>query len=292
MLGYGAAVFFWIARAFGTHLWVNPDGIEWARAKWGFLARMWLKAMEWLAVRTADLIVADSEAVLKHLLKRHGPVTSHAVIAYGAVIPETKPSAKPLSALDLAPSDYYLVVCRIEPENHVREIIRGYLESGSQRPLVIVGDHKATSGYCRALRNEYASFAPRIRFVGPVFDSETLTSLRYHCWTYIHGHSVGGTNPSLLESLACGNIVIAHDNVFNREVATRVARYFNSSNQLAMQLRAVEQYSTEQRQARMSEARERVLSRYSWDQVISEYASLLSPQTVESGSSETRCVRK
>jgi glycosyltransferase involved in cell wall biosynthesis len=271
MLGYGAAPFCLIPRLWGVQVWINPDGLEWARAKWGFIAKSYLRLMEWSSLYTADRIIADAEAIAASLADRHGRVRACTVIRYGCEVIEAPPPASPLSEWDLSPESYYLVVCRLEPENHVLEILQAFQRSRSYRRLIVVGDHLAKTGYVEQLR---AVRDPRIRMIGTVYDRVKLTCLRYHSFAYFHGHSVGGTNPSLLEAMGCGNLIFAHDNPFNRETLGPCGYYYANASELTIAIDCAEQEDTER--ARLREAsRARAREKYRWPDVISRYVELL-----------------
>ncbi|QJD31427.1 DUF1972 domain-containing protein [Methylococcus geothermalis] len=272
MLGYGAAVFCFLPRLWGCKVWLNVDGIEWRRAKWGRVARSYFKIMEFFATRVPDRVIADAEGIRQHLLQRHKRLAPCSVIPYGAPVVECPPDADLLRSWGVVPRGYYLVVCRLEPENHVREIIEGFLASETSHPLLIIGDHSRKSDYVYALRG-YGS--DRVRFLGTIFDLEKLQSLRYHAVAYFHGHSVGGTNPSLLEAMGCGNRVLAHDNCFNREVLGSNGWFFRQADDIPELVRRVEGLSASQ-SAEMSWAvRERVRLHYSWDRIAADYLRLL-----------------
>ena len=289
MLGYGAALFCWLPRLFGTEVWINMDGIEWRRTKYGRLGRLWLRLMEAVAVRTPSRIVADADAVEASLRKRHRRLPPCSVIPYGAPSRDEEPSAAPVRRLGLQPGRYHLVVCRFEPENHVREIIEGYTASRSQRPLVVLGTARADTAYVRALRR-LAGSDERVLLLPPIYDAERLTALRYHACSYLHGHSVGGTNPSLVEALGCGNAVIAHDNPFNREVAGPAALYFDEAADVPNLVERLE--ADERLRSQLGrEARQRQKGRYTWDAVVADYLGLLgvdAEEPVSSGSSAAR----
>lgn len=270
MLGYGSGFFCFIPRLFGGEVWINMDGIEWRRSKWNGLARRWLRWMEGAAVRSADRIVADAEAVLDELQSRHR-VRSASVIPYGAH-PVVEAPEWPLDAFGVTKEGYYLVVCRLEPENHVAEIVEGYLDAAPDYPLVVLGDIDAPTGYAARLREIRD---PRVRFAGTLYDRERLHALRFHARAYFHGHSVGGTNPSLLEALGCGNLVIAHDNPFNREVAGPHAFYFSRPEEIAGSLARIESLSDAERAEQRDGARRRIAERYTWERIADAYLELL-----------------
>ena len=270
MLGYGAAPFCLIPRLWGTEVWINPDGLEWARAKWGFVAKSYFRLMEWRALHAANRIIADAEAIATSLASRHGKLPSCTVIPYGCEVIETPPPAEPLSQWNLVPEGYYLVVCRLEPENHVLEILQAFQRSPSNRQLIVVGNHLTETRYVAQLR---ALQDPRIRMIGTVYDQCKLTCLRYHSFAYIHGHSVGGTNPSLLEAMGCGNLIFAHDNPFNRETLGSCGFYFANAPALTQAIdRAEEEYTELGRLREASKSRAR--ANYRWPDIISRYVAL------------------
>lgn len=267
MLGYHAAFAFWLPRLAGTNFWVNMDGLEWRRSKWSPNAQRYLKTMEALAARFAPHIVADAQGIENYLHRAyphtHGKTR---VIEYGAYPVTTPPDTAPLAEYGLQAGEYYLVVCRLEPENHVREIVEGFVASRSGRRLVVVGDQTTGTPYVVSLL-EHAGDA--VRFVGTIYDQGRLTALRWHCRAYLHGHSVGGTNPSLLESMACGNYVIAHDNPFNREVTAGLCAYFRDAGSLAP---LIERLDSEGVPEGVGAALlERVRSHYNWERIADVY---------------------
>lgn len=271
MLGYGAAPFCAIPRLYGTEVWINPDGLEWARAKWSAAGRAYLRMMEWFAVRVGDRLIADAAAVADSLASRHGALNSCTVIPYGCEVVDTVPCTDPLAEWGLIPESYYLVVCRLEPENHIREIMRAFQQSQSTRELIVVGDHCAPTHYVRELCKVRD---PRIRMIGTVYDQKKLVCLRAHAFGYMHGHSVGGTNPSLLEAMGCGNLVFAHDNPFNRENLGDHGLFFANPDELARAINRMERDDAGRQERRRSLAA-RARASYRWPDVIAKYAELL-----------------
>ena len=271
MLGYGAAPFCLIPRLWGAKVWINPDGLEWARAKWGFVAKSYFRLMEWASLHAANRIIADAHAIAASLASRHGKLQACTVIPYGCEVIETPPPAEPLAEWGLVPGRYYLVVCRLEPENHVLEVLQAFQQSGSNRQLIVVGNHLAGTSYGAQLLSVRD---PRIRMIGTVYDQATLTCLRYYCFAYIHGHSVGGTNPSLLEAMGCGNLIFAHDNPFNRETLGDCGFYFASPKELVRAIDGAKRQDSEL--ARLREAsRSRARAKYRWPEIVARYAALL-----------------
>ncbi|MCL2659479.1 MAG: DUF1972 domain-containing protein [Acidobacteriaceae bacterium] len=271
MLGYGAAPFCLIPRLWGTKVWINPDGLEWERAKWGLVARSYLRLMEWAALHSADHIIADAEAIAASLTARHGKLSNCTVIPYGCDVIDTPPAAELLLSWNLIPRSYYLAVCRLEPENHVLEILQAFQKSRSTKQLIVVGNHLAKSKYVARLREVRDT---RIRMIGTVYDTSKLTCLRYHAFAYLHGHSVGGTNPSLLEAMGCGNLIIAHNNLFNRETVESCGLYFSDIVELSRAINCVEQEEDDYGQLREA-TRSRARNKYNWPDIIKKYIEIL-----------------
>ncbi len=273
MLGYGAAWACWWPRVFGVPVWINVDGLEWARSKWGWGARTYLRCMEWMSTKVATRLIADAEAIAQRFRQNYPSGAPTSFIAYGAeLVPAESVDSSVLANWGLQAHRYMLVVARPEPENHILEIVQGYLLHGGDWPLVVVGDVSGGTPYQRQLK---ALASERVRFVGGIYDVAQLQSLRVHAACYLHGHSVGGTNPSLLEALACGNWVIAHDNPYNREVARDAAEYFNTPEQLARCLDRVVGQGAGLQARRAQHARAIVSEHYTWDGIADAYEVLM-----------------
>lgn len=273
MLGYGTSLFCLMPRLAGARVWMNMDGVEWARAKWGFWGSTWWKMMERVAAwGVPHLMIADAEAIRDFLAARYRSLPPTVVIPYGAEVIEEPPDPAPLAAWGLEPFGYHLVIARFEPENHVREIFEGFAASASPHPLVALGTTRKPNAYTRGL-DAIAEAEPRLILPGAVYD-ERVRALRYYARLYLHGHSVGGTNPSLLEAMVAGNAVLAHDNVFNREVAGDAARYFRTAADVARLIDGLDADDA-QRRALGADARRRVSECYTWEQVADRYEALL-----------------
>jgi glycosyltransferase involved in cell wall biosynthesis len=271
MLGYGSSVFCWLPRMWGAKVWINMDGLEWARGKWGMVARWYLRMAEAIAMWTPDRIIADASAIKENLQSRHHRLPPCDVIPYGSEI-VSNACAEELKRFGVEPGSYYLVVCRFEPENLIREIIEGFLQSETRARLVLVGDHARRSAYVeslRAYRNE------RLLFTGPVYETARIQALRYFCRAYLHGHSVGGTNPSLLEAMGCGNAVIANDNPFNREVLGDAGLFFSTPRDVSGCIGRVDSEPAEVAEMR-TRAAERVKQFYTWERITDYYCELIS----------------
>ena len=272
MLGYGASVFCFIPRLWGSDVWINMDGLEWKRRKWSAVASAYLHLMEALATRTPTRIIADARAIRSDLKERYSISRPCDVIPYGCTVLTEPPDIEPLSNRGLAAGEYYLVVCRFEPENHVAEMIDGFLLSGSNRALVLIGNDKAPTPYVADLLKRKD---PRVRFIGPLYDRVQLQSLRYHCRAFFHGYSVGGTPLSLLEAMGCSNLIVAHENRFNREVLSEGALYFSTPDDLVRIIDNIDSKAINEKGLK-EQTRFRALNFYNWNLITSTYATLLS----------------
>lgn len=204
---------------------VNMDGLEWKRTKYNLFVRNFLKTAEGLAAKHADVLIADSLGIKEHLLKQYDK-PSH-FIPYCADV-FLNPDMNQLERLKLHPNEYYLSIARIEPENNIEIIIKGYLAADKRHPLVIIGNTSTPLG--KRISKKYSD--PHIIFPGAIYDTDLLNNLRHYSLGYFHGHSVGGTNPSLLEAMACGCRIIAHENVFNRTILGHDADYFTDATEI------------------------------------------------------------
>lgn len=204
---------------------VNMDGLEWQRSKYNKPTQRFLQWAESLAVKNADVLIADSKGIQDHLFQRYGKKAAY--IPYGANR-FSNPDDTSLAKYQLRPHRYFLLIARMEPENNVELVIRGYLETNHAYPLLVIGN--ITNGFGSHLVKKYENTT--VRFIDAIYDQSELNNLRHHSALYFHGHTVGGTNPSLLEAMACGCHIAAHDNRFNRAVLQDDAAYFSDANNI------------------------------------------------------------
>lgn len=244
----------------------HVDGLEWKRAKWGDLGRRYYRLGESLAVRWSDELIADATGIADYYTAEFGAPTR--LIAYGAPILDDVASDR-LHELGLEPGGFHLVVARFEPENHVLEIVKGFVASAARLPLVVVGSAPYSDDYTAAIQS---AADDRVRLVGGLWDQALLDQLYAHCLTYLHGHSVGGTNPSLLRAAGAGAFVIAYDVDFNREVVGAHADYFADPQSVASAVIAAESDASWAKARGMGLRRDIV--RYSWDDVADSYERL------------------
>jgi glycosyltransferase involved in cell wall biosynthesis len=248
---------------------VHVDGLEWQRAKWGPVGRRYYLANERLAVRWADELISDAVGIQDYYRERYGAESTF--LAYGAPIIPAADAAR-LAELDLVPGGYHLAVARMEPENHVDVIVQGYRASAATLPLVVVGSVPYPSTHEQTVQT-LAAEDHRIRMLGGVWDQDLLNSLYAGAASYVHGHSVGGTNPSLLRAMGAGAPTLAWEVNFNREVLGDTGRFFATGAALSELLE-----STEADQAaahdRGEAGRLRAMELYRWDTVAVGYEKL------------------
>lgn len=266
----------------GGRLYVNPDGHEWMRGKWPFWVRKYWKLSERLMVKHCDLLICDSKNIQRYIqseYKRYRPQTTF--IAYGADLTPsilTDDDARYVAWLrekGLRPHGYYLIVGRFVPENNFEIMIREFMESKTKRALAIITT--ADDKFLRKLEKRlHFQKDPRIKFVGTVYDQELLKKIREGAWAYIHGHEVGGTNPSLLEALASTEVNLLLDVGFNREVAGDGAVYWSKKvGRLARMIDKVDHMREISRKRLGEKAKGRISGGYDWKRIARKYEELL-----------------
>jgi len=268
--GYNTGVFNFMQRLKGIPNVINMDGIEWSRKRWGVLRQAILYVNERFAALFGDHLIADHPEIHKYLLTR-APARKITTATYGAETFVVAPPTKPVTDLGLTPGEYFTLIARPIPENSILEIVQAYSEKPRGRPLVILGNYdEATDPYHAAIK---AAASPEVKFVGAIY-GETVGILRYHGIGYFHGHTVGGTNPSLVEALAAGNPVFAHDNPYNRWVAQDAAVFFKGKEDLSQLIEEVLQSSSRRRAMHLAAVR-RYNEEFTWDHVAGVYETIL-----------------
>lgn len=258
-----------LLRARGIPVALHMDGLEWKRSKWGARGRAYYRWAEQFGVRSADALIADAPGIADYYADQFGVPTE--LIRYGAPIIESAP-IDGITALGLRPDDYHLVVARFEPENHVLEIVEGYRASGAAAPLVVVGSAPYAAEYTQRIHTAAAG-DPRIRLLGGVFDQDLLDALYFHARTYVHGHSVGGTNPSLLRAMGAGTAVIAWDVNFNRETLDDLGWFFEDASEVERHFTDLE-LDREQVPTLSAAVQARAKDNFRWDDVATAYENL------------------
>ncbi|CAN5330064.1 glycosyltransferase [soil metagenome] len=262
------AVWLPVLRAARVPVATHVDGLEWKRAKWGPAGRRYYRAAETASVRLSDALIADAQGISDYYAAEYGVPST--LISYGAPILTDVASDK-LATFGLEPFGFHLVVARFERENHVDLVVEGYVGSEAGLPLVVVGSAPYADEYTARIR-DLAGDDPRVRLVGGVWDQELLDQLYGNALTYLHGHSVGGTNPSLLRAIGAGTATIAFDVDFNREVLRADGEYFRTPADVAAAVtRAERDVDGEAARGKRLQGR---AGEYDWDEVADGYERL------------------
>ena len=269
VFGYGTAILHGaLLSGRGIPHCVNMDGIEWMRAKWSPAARKWLKINELKAAKYGDVLISDHPEIANSLQQRFGVPSE--MVAYGVDIKTdagTSDARHPI--LDaFAGRPFHLIIARPEPENQIRLLLEGWRASGGGTPVIIVGNFESTD-YGRQLMSDFSE----AHFAGPIYDAAVLDALRARASCYLHGHSVGGTNPSLIEAMAAGALVVAHDNVFNRWVLGDGGLFFEDAEQLGALMRGLP--AAAEREGMIANAHARCREDFMWPQILERYTDIV-----------------
>lgn len=264
-LGYtSSSIWNWLFKK-DIKLCTNMDGLEWKRTKFSKSVSIFLKYAEKLAVNYSDILISDSVGIESYLEKNHGVKSNF--IPYGAH-QFKNPNSDCLKEFNLKPNKYDMLVARIEPENNIKIIIDGFINSKVSRKLVVVGNMNTKLG------KEILSYVTdsRVIFVGYISEIEQLNNIRHYSNIYFHGHTVGGTNPSLLEAMASNAFICAHDNIFNSSILGKDAIYFSDEKSITS---IVNQYDKKDFENSCLSNFKKIESFYSWEKIISDYEKLL-----------------
>lgn len=264
-LGYQSASvsYFFLKPKIGV-LITNMDGLEWKRAKWSKPIQRLTKKFEYWGVIKSDFLVADNIGIQQYLYQTYKKKSFY--IAYPVdIIDSFKEDL--LAQLQAEKKNYFLAIARLEPENNLEIIIEGYIQSGSSKKFLLVGGYQSKYG-----NYLYQKYKNQIIFLGPIYNKDTLDSLRHYASVYFHGHSVGGTNPSLLEAMASKSFIVAHNNEFNKNVLSDGHFYFSNSSEIASIIN--EEINNEVRQTLINKNLEKIKSEFDKDIVVNQYLKL------------------
>ena len=287
-IGPAAAHFQRNIHKLGGRVFVNPDGHEWMRAKWSASVRKYWKISERMMVKHADLLICDSKNIESYIHEeymQYHPKTTF--IAYGA---ETKKAASTdveAALLDwykeknMAPKSYYLVVSRLVPENNYETMIREFMHSRTKRTFALITNSNEDF-YKKLIAKTGFDQDPRIQFMGTVYDRELLMKIRENAYGYLHGHEVGGTNPSLLEAMASTELNMLLNVGFNREVGEDGALYWTREHgNLAALIDKTDQMQEDEIRQLGVKAKQRIASAYSWEHIADLYEALFAADARE-----------
>ncbi len=268
-LGYNTAIFCCLYRLKGHTNLINMDGIEWHRQKWGKVAKIWFWLNERIGCMLGNHLVADHPGIKQHLA-RHTKKSKITTIAYGSNrIDSADPDA--LSSYDLLPEKYAILIARAEPENSILEVVRAWSSKHRGFKLLVIGKYADDHAYQCAVKE---ASSEEVKFPGAIYDQSVVETLRFFARFGIHGHQVGGTNPSLVEALGAGNAILAHDNQFNRWVAGEGGVYFKNNADCEQHIERLCTDDTELRRLKMASLT-RHANYFTWKQCLSKYETLL-----------------
>jgi glycosyltransferase involved in cell wall biosynthesis len=232
-LGYTSSSVWYSLHPKNAIVVTNMDGLEWKRTKYSKKVQSALKVAEKWAINKSDFLISDSIGIQKYIKERYNKESTY--IAYGAHNFNT-PNEDILNDFQIKKLEYNMIMARFEPENNIDMVLEGVMLSKTQNPILVIGNHETKYG--NYLKDKYQTDT-RIRFIGAIYNLEYLNNLRFFSNIYFHGHTVGGTNPSLLEAMASKALIAAHDNDFNKGVLQESAFYFSSKNDVEKILNSI-----------------------------------------------------
>ncbi|RZL44066.1 MAG: glycosyltransferase family 1 protein [Pedobacter sp.] len=262
-LGYtSSSVWGWMLPRKKSIVTTNMDGLEWMRSKFSPKVREFLKYAERLGTKYSDYLISDSIGIQAHLQKTYQK--NSLFIPYGAHL-FLNPNEEFLADYGVSPYYYNMLVARLEPENSIEVILDGVLSSNDQKPFLVIGKHQTTFG--DYLKSKFSD-DNRIKFIGGVYNIEVLNNLRYFSNLYFHGHTVGGTNPSLLEAMASQSLIVANRNIFNESILGSDAYYFENFKDISIIL---DRNNKEGGLDKIKNNEEKIRNCYSWPIIINQY---------------------
>lgn len=243
-------------------LTTNMDGLEWKRTKYSRKVQKFLLYAEHLAVKHSDFLISDSVGIQSYIKGKYAK--DSVFIPYGAHVFENH-NVNALAEYELEEYQYDLLIARLEPENSIEIILDGVSQSSCIRPFLVIGKHETKFG--EFLKNKFKS-DKRIQFLGGIYNQDKLNNLRYFSNVYFHGHTVGGTNPSLLEAMASSAFICAHDNIFNRAILNEDAHYFHASKDVSVLLENQSKIDNKELIVRNID---KIKKLYTWDKIVDQY---------------------
>ena len=241
----------------------NMDGLEWRRSKYSSLEKKFLKYAEKLAVKSSDYLISDSLGIQRYLKEEYNTASKY--IAYGAK-PFNSPKVEVLKIYDVTAENYNMLIARFEPENNLEIILEGVAMANKKTPFLVVGSYDSNK-FGAYLKNKFQN-TEHIKFLGGIYNMEHLNNLRYHSNLYFHGHSVGGTNPSLLEAMASKALIIAHDNEFNNSILENDAFYFSLKEDVKVY---IETKTKEDNRDKIDRCVEKINEKFTWELINNMY---------------------
>jgi glycosyltransferase involved in cell wall biosynthesis len=243
----------------------NMDGMEWKRSKFSKKTQYFLRHAEKWAINTSNHLVADSVGIQQYLKNTQNVESTY--IPYGAIV-FNSPNKDVLSSYQLREHQYSMLIARMEPENNIEIILDGFVKSGLKTPFLVIG--KTENKFGLYLKEKYKDIK-KIQFLGGIFDIEVLNNLRFYSGLYFHGHSVGGTNPSLLEAMSSKTLIAAHNNIFNKSILGNDALYFENADDVA---KILTNDIVNSRTNFIQNNAQKIETLYTWDKIIEDYEKL------------------
>jgi hypothetical protein len=261
-LGYtSSSIWGWLLPS-SSKIITNMDGLEWKRSKYSFAVQRFLLFAERLGIKYSDHLISDSVGIQKYLKIKYGVESFY--IPYGAEVVRSF-SRNVISQYDVVPYKYSMLIARLEPENSIEIILDGVTQLRERQIFLVIGN--CETRYGRFLREKYKDYS-NIRFLGGIYNISLLNNLRHFAKIYFHGHTVGGTNPSLLESMGAGAFICAHENIFNRSILGKNALYFESAEDVGSFL---EHDTFHGRDDFINKNWCKLQNYFSWNSIVSQY---------------------
>lgn len=243
----------------------NMDGMEWKRTKYSKKTQTMLQYAEKLAVKSSHFLISDSIGIQNYIQKKYKKDSTY--IAYGATV-FNDPNVEVLKKYDVEKYNFNMILARLEPENNIEMALDGMVLSKEKTPILIIGNHNTKFG--EYLKNKFKGNSS-IRFLGAIYNLPDLNSLRYYSNIYFHGHTVGGTNPSLLEAMASQALIVAHNNEFNKSILKENAYYFLSAEEVSKLILSTKKIDNLQLVQNNVEA---INKEFNWDKINGQYLQL------------------
>lgn len=243
----------------------NMDGLEWKRTKYSEKVKQFLRYAESLGVKYSDYLISDSIGIQNYLKETYNAESTF--IAYGATLFE-KSDMDVIRKYNLEPYKYDMLIARLEPENSIEIILDGVADAKLSRPFLVIGNHETPYG--NYFKQKFSSYE-QIQFIGGIYKIKVLNNLRYYSNIYFHGHTVGGTNPSLLEAMASNSLICANDNDFNKYILGDDAIYFKDANEVKNHMVNIK-YNDEKFQLMLGENKKKITNIYDWELIVDQYA--------------------
>lgn len=265
-LGYtSSSIWYWLLPK-NAIIITNMDGLEWKRSKYPKPVQRFLKLAEKLAVKSSNHLISDSKGIKEHLKTTYNAESEY--IAYGAEVFRSE-DVNSIQKFNIKPYLYNMLIARLEPENNIETILNGVKLSNNNVPFLVIGKHETKFGeYLKAKFKDVKN----IIFMGAIYDLNILNNLRFYSNLYFHGHSVGGTNPSLLEAMASSCLIVAHNNVFNKAILEKEAFYFQTDVEIKKYL---EEIKKEDFLSKVSQNVERIEESFTWDKINKQYLDFI-----------------